>query len=104
MTEPKKQTRRSRTRRNGTSSREAMHALRSKPPQYDPCPPGQAGGQYKPLSDSDLNAIFDTAIRILGELGMGEAPDLLEIFKAYFSFNRFVQYDRETFPGKNIVH
>ena len=54
-----------------------MHALRSKPPEYDPCPPGQVGGQYKPLSDSDLNAIYDTAIRILEELGMAEAPAVL---------------------------
>jgi len=77
MTEIRRKTGRGKTRRNRTSSREAMHALRSKPPAYDPCPPGQVGGQYKPLSDSDLNAIYDTAIRILEELGMAEAPAVL---------------------------
>jgi len=54
-----------------------MHALRSKPPEFDPCPPGQLGGQYRPLSDQDVEAIYQTALRILGELGMGESPDIL---------------------------
>ena len=66
-----------RTRRGKTSSREAMHALRSKPPEFDPCPPGQIGGQYRPLSDSDIHAIYHTALRILNELGMGESPEVL---------------------------
>ncbi|MCY3767991.1 MAG: trimethylamine methyltransferase family protein [Gammaproteobacteria bacterium] len=69
--------RRKRTRRGGTSSREAMHALRSKPPEYDPCPPGQVGGQYRPLSPADINAIYDTALRILEELGMADSPPVL---------------------------
>lgn len=68
---------RKRTRRGKISSREAMHALRSKPPEFDPCPPGQTGGQYKPLSDSEIQKIYDTALRILEELGMGESPDVL---------------------------
>ena len=68
---------RKRTRRGKVSSRDAMHALRAKPPEFDPCPPGQVGGQYKPLSDSDIKAIYDTAIRILEELGMGECPKIL---------------------------
>lgn len=68
---------RKRSRRGGISSRDAMHALRAKPPDIDPCPPGQRGGCYQPLSDSDCEAIFDTACKILAELGMGEAPQVL---------------------------
>lgn len=68
---------RSRTRRGTTRSREAMHVLRSKPPKFDPCPPGQVGGQYQPLSEADIKAIYDTALRILEELGMGQSPDVL---------------------------
>ncbi len=68
---------RSRSRRGKQSSREAMHALRSKPPEFDPCPPGQLGGQYRPLSNHDIDAIYQTALRILEELGMGESPDIL---------------------------
>ncbi len=68
---------RKRTRRGRISSREAMHELRSRPPEYDPCPPGQVGGQYRPLSDDQVQDIYDTALRILSELGMGESPDVL---------------------------
>jgi len=67
-----------RTRRSGgQSSREAMHAIRSLPPEIDPCPPGAVGGQYKPLTGSDIQKIYQTSLRILEELGMGEAPDIL---------------------------
>ncbi len=54
-----------------------MHALRSKPPEFDPCPPGQIGGQYRPLSEEDIRAILGTALRILEEIGMGRSPDTL---------------------------
>ena len=64
--------------------REERLAQRAAPPQFDPCPPGQIGGYYRPLSDHDLRQIYDTALRLLSELGMGEVParlstDLLAI-------------------------
>ena len=40
----------------------------------NPCPPGQAGGAYRPLSDRNMRQIYDTALRILEEIGMGEVP------------------------------
>lgn len=52
-------------------------AQRRAKPLFDPCPPGQAGGAYKPLTEADLNAIYDTALTILARLGLGEAPDRL---------------------------
>ena len=64
-------------RRGGMTSREAKHALRSKPPEISPCPPGQTGGQYKPLRDDEITRIYHTSIRILEELGMGESPGVL---------------------------
>ncbi|MGI9356008.1 MAG: trimethylamine methyltransferase family protein [Rhizobiaceae bacterium] len=42
--------------------------------ESDPCPPGQIGGQYKPLSITDENTIIATAFRILAEIGMSEIP------------------------------
>ncbi len=45
--------------------------------EINPCPPGQKGGAYKPLADKDLAAIYDTALRILAEIGMGEVPPVL---------------------------
>jgi trimethylamine--corrinoid protein Co-methyltransferase len=44
----------------------------------NPCPPGQIGGQYRPLSDADRDRIIDMAYKILAEIGMGEVPDAFE--------------------------
>jgi len=65
------------SRRKGQSSRQRMHAERSRAPEINPAPPGSRGGQYKPLSATDIARIFDTAFRMLEELGMGDAPPLL---------------------------
>ena len=43
----------------------------------NPCPPGQRGGQYRPLAQSDIEAIYETALKLLSDLGMGEVPDRL---------------------------
>ena len=66
-----------RTRRGSQSSREAKHATRSRPPAFDPCPSGVAGGQYKPLGENDIRSIYHAALHILSEIGMGEAPPVL---------------------------
>jgi trimethylamine--corrinoid protein Co-methyltransferase len=52
-------------------------AKRRAKPLFDPCPPGQAGGAYRPLLVSELNAIYDTALDLLAKLGLGEVPDCL---------------------------
>jgi trimethylamine---corrinoid protein Co-methyltransferase len=67
---------RKRSRRGG-GSRKAMQARRSKPPAINPAPPGPVGGQYRPLSDTQVQQIYDTSLRMLAELGMGEAPPAL---------------------------
>lgn len=46
-------------------------------PPFDPCPPGQLGGAYKPLTETELGAIFDTALALLEDLGLGEVPSRL---------------------------
>ena len=61
-------------RAGGRAQRIAQRAMK---PAIDPCPPGQIGGAYKPLSQADLESIFDTALRLLEHLGMGEVPDRL---------------------------
>ncbi|KMW58981.1 Trimethylamine methyltransferase family protein [Candidatus Rhodobacter oscarellae] len=43
----------------------------------NPAPPGPIGGQYRPLSEADCQAVLDMALRLLAELGMGEVPDRL---------------------------
>jgi trimethylamine--corrinoid protein Co-methyltransferase len=70
------------------------------PPDSDPCPPGQLGGAYKPLSESDLHAIYDTALRLLAELGMGEVPEVLE--RQLLSSGASKAGDRLLFPRKMV--
>ena len=60
------------------SARSAKHAQRAKAPEINPCPPGQVGGQYKPLSDSQVKQIYNEALRILEQIGMTDVPKVLE--------------------------
>ena len=52
--------------------------MRAAKPAFDPCPPGQIGGAYKPLSDADLRRIYDTALALLEQLGIGDVPERLQ--------------------------
>ncbi|SLN10669.1 Trimethylamine methyltransferase (MTTB) [Roseovarius litorisediminis] len=66
------------TEKNGRASRRSGRrermAKRAAPPLVNPASPGQVGGFYRPLSDADLLAIYDTALRLLEQLGIGEVP------------------------------
>lgn len=59
------------------SGREDRLAKRAAKPAVNPAAPGQRGGSYRPLSETDLQAIYATALRLLAELGMGEVPGRL---------------------------
>jgi len=63
-------------RRRG-GSRAAMLAKRSKPPAINPAPAGPTGGQYRPLTDTQVEQIYATSMRMLAELGMGDSPPAL---------------------------
>jgi trimethylamine---corrinoid protein Co-methyltransferase len=72
---PVEQARPSRSVRLGRSGR-----LQARGHVPSPVQPGLAGGQYLPLRASDLLQIHTTALRVLSEIGMGEAtPEILEI-------------------------
>lgn len=64
------------TRGRRTGRRERT-ALRAAGPTLDPCPPGQIGGNYKPLTEDEIRRVFDTALDLLEKLGMGEVPHRL---------------------------
>ncbi|NJS39331.1 MAG: trimethylamine methyltransferase [Rhodobacteraceae bacterium] len=51
-------------------------AKRARPPGVNPCPPGQRGRQYRPLSDSDRAAIHATALRLPSGLDGGEMNEV----------------------------
>ena len=61
------------SRRRG--GREARKALRSRPIPMDEAAvrPGMSGGQYKPLSDHDMQRIHETALKLLETVGLGQA-------------------------------
>ena len=61
-------------RRSG--GRAARVAMRAAGP-VSAAPPGQVGGAYRPLTDVQIAAIHDTALRLLSDLGMGECPPVL---------------------------
>jgi len=58
------------------NARAARHLARlASAPEVNPCKPGQIGGQYRPLTEAQVQAIYDTALRLLADLGMGEVPE-----------------------------
>ncbi|KAB7613340.1 trimethylamine methyltransferase [Amylibacter sp. SFDW26] len=66
-------------RRSG--GRKDRLALRAAPPTTNPCPPGQVGGFYKPLNTTELKAIYNMALKLLCDLGIGETPQrLIDLF------------------------
>ncbi len=72
------------SRRSG--GRKSRVALRSAPltEQMKPVHAGEQGGQYKPLSASDIEAVVDNSYRILEEIGFNQAtPHCIEICTAY---------------------
>lgn len=58
-------------KRGGRRERLAQRAAK---PVIDPCPPGQIGGAYRPLSERNIEDIYQTSLRLLAELGMSEVP------------------------------
>jgi len=58
------------------NARAARHLARlASVPEVNPCRPGQIGGQYRPLTEPQIQAIYETALRLLADLGMGEVPE-----------------------------
>ncbi len=65
----------SRTRRGG---RVARRAAKAEATSASVVRPGMSGGQYRPLSDADMQSIYATALDILENIGIGEPiPEIL---------------------------
>lgn len=84
------------------SGRRKKVAQRAAPTKFDPCPPGAVGGQYKPLSDQEVQQVFETAVRLLSELGMGEVPERLT--QDFIRAGACVADERILFPREMIEH
>jgi len=67
----------SRGRRSG--GRQARKALRAAGVRGSVVQPGQKGGAYRPLSDRDIERIYETALDILENIGIGDPiPEILD--------------------------
>ena len=64
-------------KRGKRGGRKERLALRAAKPVIDPCPPGQVGGAYRPLTEHDLQRIYATALDLLEQLGIGDVPERL---------------------------
>ena len=84
------------------SGRRKKVARRAAPTKFDPCPPGAVGGQYKPLSDQEVQQVFETAVRLLSELGMGEVQERLT--QDFIRAGACVAGERILFPREMIEH
>jgi len=63
--------------RRGRGRASRVAARTSPVREVNPCPPGQEGGAYRPLSEKGVEEVLSTAFRILEEIGMAEVPDVV---------------------------
>ena len=77
------------------SGRDARRAERAGPlPDHlRPVKPGMTSGRYRPLSDSDVQQIHHTALRLLSEVGLADAtPSGIEVMtRAGATSSRFTK-------------
>jgi trimethylamine--corrinoid protein Co-methyltransferase len=61
-------------RPSGRDARRALHDG-GLPANLRPVKPGLESGRYRPLSDADVQRVHQTALRLLAEVGLADAPD-----------------------------
>ncbi len=69
--------RRARRSRRRSGGRAGRIAARRSPLAVEarPVRPGLPGGRYKPLTEAEMQQVYDTALRLLAEVGMGSPID-----------------------------
>ncbi len=60
-------------RSGGRAARKAKREAKLES-HLQPIKPGMKGGQYRPLSDADMQRIHESALQVLWEVGMADAP------------------------------
>ncbi len=83
--------------RRQRNSRERMKEKRRQQPVLNPAPAGPTGGRYRPLSEAQVKQVYQTSLRMLAELGMGEAPPAL-VEQAMAKGARINELGRLCFP------
>lgn len=85
--------------------RAARVALREAPLEEDARAvwPGTPGGRFKPLTDKQCDEVFEAALKMLEEIGMGEAtPEFIEIVTA--AGGHMDEHERLRFPRDLVMH
>lgn len=71
-----------RRRAGGRAGRIALRDA-PQPASERPIRPGLSGGAYRPLTDGDIETVYDTALDLLENVGMGSPiPDFVELVRA----------------------
>ena len=69
-------------RAGGRAARVAARAA-GPPTEERAVRPGFSGGAYKPLSDDECSQVYETALYLLEEIGMGSPiPEFIEVVEA----------------------
>ena len=85
--------------RRRSGGRAGRIAERAAPLQVDarPVRPGLPGGRYAPLKDADLQMVYDTAVRLLEDVGMGSPiPEFVDVVTA--AGGHVDEHERLRFP------
>lgn len=91
------------SRRNGGRMARQRERAMPLPSNILPVKPGMIGGQYKPLTDTDIHAIEQTIFQILEEIGLSQAPDTgIEYMRAVGA--EYGEDGRLRFPRKLVEH
>jgi len=61
-------------RRPSARATRRAERLGALPDHLRPVQPGLEGGRYRPLSDAEVRQVHDTALRLLAEVGLADAP------------------------------
>ena len=83
-----------------SGGRRARQALRAAPPKTNPAPHGQIGGQYKPLREDEIEAIYDTALRLLEELGIEDKVPTIYAHSTCANLKAIQYYESEGIKGQ----
>ena len=87
-------------RSGGRSARIAKRSA-PPPPESRPVQPGLPGGSFQPLSVSQMEKIFNSALGLLEEVGMAQAiPEFIDLVTS--NGGTFTSDDRLLFPRELV--
>jgi trimethylamine--corrinoid protein Co-methyltransferase len=88
-------------RRSGGRAGRIAEKARTVPMTERAVRPGLSGGAYRPLTDGDMQAVYDTALELLEDVGMGTPiPEVVEVVTA--AGGRLDEHGRLRYPRRVV--